>query len=115
MVRGVPDPYEAALILAAGWRVWHLLAIDAILDPVRDRLFYPHEKGKSAGLIVEGEYERWPRIVTWLECPYCAGFWVTALVWATWAATPWALVVWTPFALHTGMVTVEKYVGFEND
>lgn len=90
----VPDPWEFVILAAAAWRIWHLLAVDAILDPVRDRIFRYGDRHEKA--------------LTFLECPYCAGFWITALWWAVWTQTDWALVVAAPFALHAGMLTVER-------
>jgi len=116
-MRGVPSPWEALILAAAGWRVWHLLAIDAILDPLRDRVFYPAPSGPSGGrtLLVEeaADAERWPRILKFVECPYCFGFWVTAALWLAWTIEPWALIAAAPFALHTGMLTVERIVSGE--
>lgn len=89
-------------IASAGWRIWHLLAIDTILDPVRERLF-PVIQDELGDPVVAGK-----RLLDWIECPYCAGFWVTAAVWLAWVITPWTLVAVAPFAIHTGMIAIEK-------
>lgn len=83
------------MISAAGWRIWHLIAVDSILDPVRERTLFRNADGG--------------RLITFVECPYCLGFWVTGVVWTAWAfVSPWTLVVVAPFALHTGMLAIEK-------
>jgi hypothetical protein len=60
----VPPLWSFALGALVAWRVWKLLAVDDILDywNVRDRLF-PPDTGRRE----------------FLECQYCAGFWVSAL------------------------------------
>lgn len=51
----------------AAYRVWRALAHDDITEPLRARL-YPHVApdgtGPAAGFL------------RWLQCPWCAGFWV---------------------------------------
>jgi hypothetical protein len=57
------EPWTIGLVLVAGlaaFRVWVLLSSDQILAPVRDRLPL--------------------RVVEFLTCPWCAGFWVAAAV-----------------------------------
>jgi hypothetical protein len=57
------------LLALSAYRVWRLLALDAILDRPRSALF-PDDTGR-------GQF---------LRCPWCAGFWVAAVLWAlTWA------------------------------
>jgi hypothetical protein len=79
----VPSPFEAVLLALAAWRIWHLIALDDITD--RPRRY-----------VTEGR----PKLLDFIECPYCMGFWV-ALGWvgfyaawdtgAAWAALPFAL------------------------
>lgn len=89
-----PTGWEFLLLALAAWRTWMLLAADTILDPLRDRLL----PGR-------------PRLLSWLECPYCAGFW-TAAAWAAayWAAGDWALAAATPFALSAAVVFADAAV-----
>lgn len=95
-MRAVPDPWVALVIVAAGWRLWHLVAVDTILDRPREWFFY------------EAEAEKHPKLLLFVECPFCAGFWITVVCWLAWVITPEALWVLTPFALHTGMLAIEK-------
>ena len=59
----VPPAWVFLLGALAAWRVWKLLSTDDILDywNLRDRL------------MPEGSRRR-----EFLDCPYCAGFWVCA-------------------------------------
>lgn len=80
----VPNWWESFLLFAAAYRVWRLLAVDTILDPVRDRLFPNHDSYWSI----------------FLSCPWCAGFWVTLAWWAAWLLEPhYTVVVAVPWAL----------------
>lgn len=58
----VPPPWMFFLGAFAAWRIYKLLADDDVLDVPRDWL-----TGRSA------------KIEKLLACPYCLGFWVSAL------------------------------------
>ena len=60
----VPPAWVFALGALAAWRVWKLLSTDDILDygNLRDRAAPPGSQRRE-----------------FLDCPYCAGFWVSAL------------------------------------
>jgi uncharacterized protein DUF1360 len=58
----VPPTWSFVLGALAAWRIYKLLSVDDILDAPRERL------------APEGSKRR-----EFLECPYCAGFWVSAL------------------------------------
>jgi hypothetical protein len=59
----VPPLWSFALGALAAWRIWKLLAHDDVLDywDARDRAAPPGSQRRE-----------------FLECPYCAGFWVSA-------------------------------------
>ena len=57
----VPPAWTFLLGALAAWRIYKLLSVDDILDRPRERL------------APEGSRRR-----EFLECPYCAGFWVSA-------------------------------------
>jgi hypothetical protein len=87
----IPEPWEFALLALAAFRIWKLVGDDAILDPLRDKVL--------ARLDREGE--TWSYFVT---CPWCAGFWVTALWWLSWLAWDYGtLVAATLFALSAAV------------
>lgn len=66
------DPLVILLISAlAGARIWRLLAVDDIAMPFRN-LYYRIFTGRA--------YDWADGLLT---CPFCMGFWVTALVFVT--------------------------------
>lgn len=106
---GVPGPWEFALLAAAAWRTWMLLAHDEILDPLRDRVFV-----KDVPPVIEppmvidiGPVVRYRRLVEFIECPYCLGFWVALAWWAAWTATGWTLTAAAPLALSAGLALAD--------
>lgn len=93
-----PDWIELAYLTLATFRLWKLLADDAILDGPRDWLLIR---------VPEKIEELW-------ECPWCLGFWIGGLLWAAWWWWPTAtLAAVTPFVISAlvGIVReVEHYV-----
>lgn len=90
----VPGWWEALLLALAAFRLWKLLADDAILDRWRDRIMDGHEK-----------------LEEFVLCPWCLGFWITLAGWAAWQAWPHAtLVAATPFALSgaVGLIATHR-------
>lgn len=94
----VPPAWAFVLGTLAAWRIWKLLAADDITEWPRER-FAP-----------EGTRRR-----DFLDCPYCAGWWISALGTAgyfavtdapvSWAATfGWAV---TAFAMSAIVVFLE--------
>jgi hypothetical protein len=55
---------ELVVVGLAAFRLWRLVAVDSLLAPFRAVLS--------------------DRLVSWLSCPWCAGFWVGLAVWAVW-------------------------------
>lgn len=80
----VPNWWQFVLIVLAGYRVWRLLALDAVFDRWRQPVLRRIPQKLHEGV----------------ECPYCFGAWVIAAVWILWIAwSHWTLVISTPFAL----------------
>ncbi len=80
----VPTWWAFLLLALAAFRVWRLLAEDAILDRPREWALHKLPKGEE-----------------FLVCPWCAGFWISVLWWLAWVAWPrWTLVVAAPFAIN---------------
>lgn len=73
----IPGPWQFALLALASYRLWHLLAIDDVLEGPRDRVLDLLSR-------VEGRVERWEKF---LLCPWCAGFWLSGIVYGVWLAT----------------------------
>ena len=92
----IPDPFEFLLLALAAWRVWRLVAEDALLDRPREWLLgAPVPTGNATPL---PGYR--PKVAYWLTCPYCCGFWISVGWWAGWllldewavaGAVPWAI------------------------
>lgn len=65
----IPYWYELVLLALAAWRCFQLLAEDDILDTPRR-------------YVTSRLDEKWQLFI---ECPYCAGFWI----WVAWIAAWW--------------------------
>lgn len=93
------------LILGA-YRVWMLIAKDAITERLRERFL-----GYSMG--ADGKYHRnrWPkprkRLGEFITCPWCAGFWISlaaAVAYHEWPrGTFWVML---PFAVSAGVALI---------
>jgi hypothetical protein len=70
----IPEPYEFVLLVLIAGRLWKLIADDEILEPLRDRLLDRIDTGSM----------KWELFLT---CPWCAGFWISGVVYAAWLAT----------------------------
>ena len=89
----VPDWWEAVLLALAAWRVFQLIADDEILNGPRR-----YVTGKLD--------EKWELFI---ECPYCAGFWIALAWWAAWQINEeWTLIVAVPWALSAGVIAAAK-------
>lgn len=108
----IPGEWEFALLAVAAFRIWHLLAEDTILDRPRKwalglpRYFDP----------TQDDVRNFPRyrehLATFLTCPWCAGFWIAAIVWICWLAAPTVtLIAVTPWALSAVVPLLSKTLG----
>jgi len=90
----LPDWWEGVLLALAAWRVWHLIALDDITD--RPRRY-----------VTEGR----EKLLEFIECPYCMGFWV-ALGWTVAFAVEdtWTLWAALPFALNAVVIAVSHWL-----
>ncbi len=81
-------PWQFVLVALAAWRTWHVLAWDSVLDRARDPL--P------------------ARFASFVECPFCLGFWVTlAWVAAFWIEPHWTVIVAVPFAVSAAVAMLQ--------
>lgn len=93
----MPSPYEAVLLALAAWRVWHLIALDDITD--RPRRY-----------ITEGR----DKLLDFIECPYCGGFWLSLAVYLFWLWLPTeTMYACLPFALNVGLIATYKLLNDE--
>jgi Protein of unknown function (DUF1360) len=108
-VSHIPGVWAFALIGAASYRLWLLLAEDSILDRPRRwimRLGDWEEPDPAPAL-----YRA--KLGEFVACPWCFGFWIAVAWWAAWLV--WeqgALVVATPFALSAVVGGLNALVGF---
>lgn len=80
----VPDWYGLVLLGLAAFRTWKLIGDDTILDRPRA---WAVKRG--------GEY-----LETMLECPWCAGFWISLAWWGIYELWPHGtLVAAVPLAI----------------
>lgn len=79
----VPGWYELVLLSLAAFRTWKLVGEDTILDRPRNAIT-----------------KRSAYVETMLECPWCAGFWISLAWWGAWEAWPHiTLVASVPLAI----------------
>lgn len=83
----VPGWWETLLLVAATYRVWRLVAFDTVTDGVRARVF-PASKRPGGELV-----RRWQRWLEFLQCPWCAGFWLSLAAWGAWQLWPHGTMV----------------------
>jgi hypothetical protein len=94
----VPDWWEFALLALAAWRVFQLIAEDEILNGPRR-------------YVTSRLSEKWELFI---ECPYCAGFWIALAWWAAWQIEDeWTLIVAVPWALSAGVIGAAKILSPE--
>jgi hypothetical protein len=92
----VPNWYELLLLAAAAFRTWKLIGDDTILDWPRKR---SHELAFKLGGPKAKDY--WE---TLLECPWCAGFWISIAWWGAWEAWPHGTLIATvPLAISAAV------------
>lgn len=106
MKENIPTWWEAVLGLAAGFRVWRLLAEDTVLNRPRAWVF---------GL---GDWTSGPppvgyrgKLADFVTCPWCFGFWVVVAGWLLWLVWPdGTLVLATPFALSAAVGVIAHFL-----
>jgi Protein of unknown function (DUF1360) len=93
----MPRATDLVILWLGTYRLWWLIAKDALTEPWRTRLL---------GYEDTGARNRWPRehkrLGEFVHCPWCLGFWiglVAVVAYAAWPhATRWVLL---PFAVST--------------
>ncbi len=89
----IPSALAALVLALAVLRTYRLLALDTILQPIRDRAVgatYPDGHVAFAR----------PRLAEWLTCVWCSGLWYSAAWYVAWLLEPRAtLYVAAPLAL----------------
>lgn len=96
MTWAVPDWYAIVLLSLAAFRTWKLIGDDTILDRPRNwAMLRAFKIGGPKGK----DY-----LETLLECPWCAGFWISLAWWLGWVISPhWAVIVAVPFVISAAV------------
>ena len=95
----VPNWWQAALLALAAWRTFQLVSADDILTRPRN---WALERLKG-------------RADEFIECPYCAGAWITLFWWAAWQIWPHGTLVLASLpAIHAGMIATYKLLASDD-
>ncbi len=102
----IPSWYGLILLILAAWRTFQLLAEDTILERPRRYVTGLPQRWKDGDALPKGYREY---IAVFLECPYCAGFWIALAWWGAFQLWEHAtLVVAVPLAISAGVVAGAK-------
>lgn len=107
----VPGWWETVLLALAAYRVWRLVALDDITEPLRAFLVGSDDDDPEdpIGTEVEGGY--WEALDDFIACPFCLGFWTAVAWWGAWEAWPhWTLVAASPWALSAAVAIIATRV-----
>lgn len=77
----IPDWWQFILLALASYRLWRLLADDDITDRPRRWALNLGREWQPGDDAPDGYRERWGLFLT---CPWCAGAWISGLVYLTW-------------------------------
>lgn len=111
------QPLLVVLVALAGFRLWRLLARDAILEPWREAVwtrFPPDERWaehRARVLAVKRQMKtdvRDPSLVgVMLDCAWCAGWWICGLITVAawqWCGMRYPLLVWPASSTLAGFM-----------
>jgi hypothetical protein len=85
----IPEPYQFVLLILVAYRTWRLIAEDDILERPRRwlvRLPRDWKEGDDPArpkALPKGYREN---VALFLNCPWCAGAWISLLVYIGWIA-----------------------------
>ena len=80
----IPEPYQFVLLALIAYRLWRLVAEDDILERPRRWLVRLPRKWKEGDSFPQKYREE---LALFINCPWCAGAWVSLLVYTIWVAT----------------------------
>lgn len=123
----IPTWLEFTLLALAAFRLTRLVGYDDLTVPLRTRLLgvsdtEHHELATDIDAALnngDDPWDAWPSpppisrrryyVSKLVHCPWCAGFWVSLVVWGVWLAWP-VEVVWAcvPLALSAVVGLVSK-------
>jgi hypothetical protein len=103
----VPDWYELVLLSLAAWRVFYLIGHDDISEGLRRRVMRVPKNWDGESPITSKSYRE--TLALFVQCPYCAGFWIGILWWIAWLIFPTETMYATvPFALNAGVIGAHR-------
>jgi hypothetical protein len=108
----IPEPYQFVLLALIAYRAWRLVAEDDILNRPRYWLVRLPRDWEEGDTIPKAYREK---LALFINCPWCAGAWISALVYIGWMATlgEWpdsatdvsvALGVWFAISSSVGLI-----------
>lgn len=80
----IPEPYQFLLLALVAYRVWRLVAEDDILERPRRWLVRLPMNWKEGDSFPRKYREE---LALFINCPWCAGAWVSLLVYGIWLFT----------------------------
>lgn len=85
----IPSPWIALVLALGAYRLTRLVGWDDFPLALRLRAWATGEK-QSRGPHVHGDHYtyRRPTVQKLLTCPFCAGFWISCLVYVAWLEVP---------------------------
>lgn len=103
----IPNWYEVALLAFAAWRVFQLLAFDSITEGLRRYVTNAPADWDGTSPITKKSYR--DTLALFIQCPYCAGFWIALAWWVAWLVCPYETVlVAVPLAISAGVIGADK-------
>ena len=102
----LPTWYGLLLVSLAAFRTWRLIARDTILDWPRNWLVGLPVRWQEDDPVPDGYREH---LAIFLECMWCAGFWVSIVWWVAFEVTPhWTTIAAVPFAVSALVALAAK-------
>jgi hypothetical protein len=86
----IPSFLTLTLLVLAAYRTWKLIAEDTILDRPRKALIAWVDQSGRGGTAA---HRRAMYVALFIECPWCAGFWISLAWWGAWQAWPHGTLV----------------------
>jgi hypothetical protein len=103
----IPNWYELILLALAAWRTFQLIALDDITNGLRRYVTRVPKNWDGESPITNKSYR--DTLALFIECPYCAGFWIALGWWAAFQIYEFGtLVMAVPFALSAGVIAGAK-------
>lgn len=99
----VPDWWTFFLLALASFRLWRIVAVDTITEPIRNRVYRLED-------FQAGREEMYrTKLDEFVSCPWCFGWWVVLAWWGAWQVWEFGVeVVSVPLAISTAVGFLAK-------